>query len=85
MNHQAKGKIENLKGRAKQAAGALTGDKGLEVKGAAQRAKGAAQELAAKAKKKVEDAAADRARANVDEDEALEDERGSGNGGVGHA
>jgi uncharacterized protein YjbJ (UPF0337 family) len=74
MNHQVKGKVENLKGRVKQAAGSLTGNKELEAKGAAQRGKGAAQELAGKVQNKMQNAA-DRAEANVDEDEELEAER----------
>jgi uncharacterized protein YjbJ (UPF0337 family) len=52
-NDDLKGKMENLKGRAKQAAGAVSGDKGLEAEGAAERIKGAAQEAAAKAKKRI--------------------------------
>lgn len=85
MNNQVKGKIENLKGRAKQAVGAMTGDKELEAKGAAQRVKGAGQELAGKAQQKVEDVVDDaKARANVDEDEEIERDddgtpRGRGN------
>jgi len=86
MNHQVKGKAENLKGRAKQAVGAMTGDKELEAKGAAQRVKGAGQELAGKAQKKVEDAVDDaRARANVDEDEEIEREDDAGPRGRGNA
>jgi uncharacterized protein YjbJ (UPF0337 family) len=73
MNNQVKGKIENLKGRAKQAVGAMTGDKELEAKGAAERVKGAGQEAVGKVQRKVEDAADDaRANANVDEDEDIE-------------
>ncbi len=34
---QVKGKIDNLKGRAKEAAGALTGDKKTQAEGAADR------------------------------------------------
>jgi uncharacterized protein YjbJ (UPF0337 family) len=41
---QIKGKAENLKGRAKEAIGSLTGDKELQAEGAAERAKGAARE-----------------------------------------
>jgi uncharacterized protein YjbJ (UPF0337 family) len=40
---EVKGKWDNLKGRAKQAAGAVSGDKKLEAEGAAERVKGAAQ------------------------------------------
>jgi uncharacterized protein YjbJ (UPF0337 family) len=52
-NDDFKGKMENLKGRAKEAAGAVTGNKGLEAEGAAERIKGAAQEAAANARKKI--------------------------------
>jgi uncharacterized protein YjbJ (UPF0337 family) len=82
MNNQTKGKIENLKGRAKQAVGAMTGNKELEAEGAAERVKGAGQELAGKAQRKVEDTAEDlRARANVDEDEQVEREDDDDNPG----
>ena len=40
---QAKGTVENIKGRVKQAAGALTGSKKTESEGLAERVKGAAQ------------------------------------------
>jgi uncharacterized protein YjbJ (UPF0337 family) len=40
---EVKGKWDNLKGRAKQAAGAVSGDKKLEAEGATERVKGAAQ------------------------------------------
>ncbi len=57
MNDEIKGKVENLKGRAKQAVGTVSGDKELEAEGAAERGKGAIQEMAGKAKRKLEDAA----------------------------
>jgi uncharacterized protein YjbJ (UPF0337 family) len=41
---QIKGKAENLKGRAKEAAGAVTGNKVTQVEGAIDRAKGALRE-----------------------------------------
>ena len=40
---QIKGSAENLKGRAKEAVGAATGNRRTEVKGAIERAKGAIQ------------------------------------------
>ena len=40
---QFKGKVDNLKGRAKEAAGALSGDKKTQAEGAAERFKGAIQ------------------------------------------
>jgi uncharacterized protein YjbJ (UPF0337 family) len=52
-NDELKGKVDNIKGRAKQAAGAATGNKNLEAEGAAERIKGAAQEAAAKARKTI--------------------------------
>ena len=62
---EVKGKAENLKGRVKQAAGSLTGDKKLEAEGAFDRAKGAAQEKVGEAKRKLNDAQ----KESVDEDD----------------
>jgi uncharacterized protein YjbJ (UPF0337 family) len=47
---QAKGKVENLKGRVKEAGGALTGDKNTQAEGMADRIKGAAREKLGDAK-----------------------------------
>jgi uncharacterized protein YjbJ (UPF0337 family) len=47
------GKMENLKGRAKEAAGALTGDKEKQAEGLAERVQGAAREKAGKVKEEV--------------------------------
>jgi|tagenome__1003787_1003787.scaffolds.fasta_scaffold16986224_1 uncharacterized protein YjbJ (UPF0337 family) len=58
-NDEARGKLDNLKGRVKQAAGSITGNKKLEAEGAAERVKGAAQEKVGTAKRKLDDAAAD--------------------------
>ncbi len=41
---ELKGKGENLKGRVKQAAGSVSGDKKLEAEGLVDRAKGAVKE-----------------------------------------
>jgi uncharacterized protein YjbJ (UPF0337 family) len=41
---ELKGKVENLKGRAKEAGGALTGNKKTEAEGVAERGKGAVRE-----------------------------------------
>ena len=49
------GKVENLKGRVKEAAGVLTGNRALEQEGANQRADGAVQEGVGKARRKVGD------------------------------
>jgi uncharacterized protein YjbJ (UPF0337 family) len=59
---QVKGKIDNLKGRAKEAAGALTGDKKTQAEGAADRIKGAVQ-------KKVGDVKHDVARSIEKDDD----------------
>ncbi|HEY0708828.1 MAG TPA: CsbD family protein [Polyangia bacterium] len=56
MNKELDGKLENLKGRAKQAAGTVTGDKELEAEGAVDRAKGAVKEGFEKAKRNLRDA-----------------------------
>lgn len=49
------GKLENLKGRAKEAGGALTGDRRTEAEGLAERVKGAGREKIADAKRRFED------------------------------
>jgi uncharacterized protein YjbJ (UPF0337 family) len=66
MSDELKGKGENLKGRVKQAAGSLSGDKKLEAEGAYDRVKGAAQEKVGEAKRKLNDA---QNEATTDDDE----------------
>ena len=53
------GKKENLKGRIKEAAGTITGDKELESEGADERASGAAREQLGRARRKVGEAIED--------------------------
>jgi uncharacterized protein YjbJ (UPF0337 family) len=54
MGQQEKrGKVNQLKGRAKEAAGIATSDKALEREGSRQRTKGAVQESLGKARRKV--------------------------------
>ena len=48
---ELKGKAENLKGRVKQAIGALTGDKSKEGEGLLDRVRGAVREKLGKAKR----------------------------------
>jgi uncharacterized protein YjbJ (UPF0337 family) len=62
---ELKGKAENLKGRAKEAAGALTGDKRKEGEGLFDRVRGAVREKVGKAK---DEASRDVSRSE-DEDE----------------
>jgi uncharacterized protein YjbJ (UPF0337 family) len=50
---EVKGKWDNLKGRAKQAAGAVTGNKEMEAEGAAERVKGAAQKKVGEIERKA--------------------------------
>jgi uncharacterized protein YjbJ (UPF0337 family) len=50
---EMRGKVKKLTGRAKQAAGIITGDKALERKGARQRAEGTVQENVSKARRKA--------------------------------
>lgn len=50
---ELKGKAENLKGRVKEAAGTVTGNKKLEAEGAVERVKGAAQEKVGEIKRKA--------------------------------
>lgn len=47
------GKVTKLKGRAKEAAGIVTGNRELEKEGSRQRTKGAVQESVGKARRKV--------------------------------
>ena len=47
------GKLENLKGRTKEAAGALTGNKEKEAEGVVERVAGAVRENVVKAKEEV--------------------------------
>jgi uncharacterized protein YjbJ (UPF0337 family) len=69
MSDELKGKAENLKGRVKQAAGSLTGDKKLEAEGAVDRVKGAAEEKVGEAKRKVKEAEEESTRTEDDEDD----------------
>ncbi len=50
---ELRGKAKNLKGRVKEAAGALTGNKKVEAEGAAERIGGAAEEAVGRAKRKL--------------------------------
>jgi uncharacterized protein YjbJ (UPF0337 family) len=50
---EIKGKAENLKGRLKDAAGALTGNKKTQAEGMADRAKGAIREKVGQIKREV--------------------------------
>lgn len=50
---EVKGKAENLKGRVKQAAGAVTGNKRMEAEGAVERVKGAAQKKVGEIERKA--------------------------------
>jgi uncharacterized protein YjbJ (UPF0337 family) len=53
MNREARGKVTNLKGRAKEAAGIITGDRALEREGSRQRVEGVAEEKLGKARRRV--------------------------------
>jgi uncharacterized protein YjbJ (UPF0337 family) len=59
-------KTEQAKGRAKEAAGSLTGDKDLESEGTTDRRAGEAKEKLDDAKKKVDDVV-DRTSSKLDE------------------
>jgi uncharacterized protein YjbJ (UPF0337 family) len=54
--NELQGKTENVKGRVKEAVGALTGNKDLESEGADERAQGAAREQIGKASRKLGEA-----------------------------
>jgi uncharacterized protein YjbJ (UPF0337 family) len=51
---QRQGTVENIKGRAKQAAGTLTGNKRTESEGAVDRAKGAARKAVGDVKRAID-------------------------------
>lgn len=69
MSDEMKGKLENLKGRAKQAAGAVTADKGMEAEGAAERIKGSVKEKLGEARRKLKDDDDPETKKDEDEDE----------------
>lgn len=54
-DQETHGKVENLKGRVKEAAGIITGDQALEQEGSQQRAEGAIENNVGKARRKVGD------------------------------
>jgi uncharacterized protein YjbJ (UPF0337 family) len=62
LKREIKGKMDNLKGRIREAFGTVSGNKEHEVKGAAERASGAAQEKVAEVERKV--------RKSIDDEEA---------------
>jgi uncharacterized protein YjbJ (UPF0337 family) len=66
---ELKGKMENLKGRARQALGTLTGNKKEEAEGIADRVEGAAREKVGEVKD-----AADKKRHQYDDVEETDDE-----------
>jgi uncharacterized protein YjbJ (UPF0337 family) len=53
---ETSGKIKKIKGRAKEAAGIITGNKDLEKKGSHQRTEGKVEEGLGKARRKISDA-----------------------------
>lgn len=55
-HHETHGKVENLKGRVKEAAGIVTGDSKLEREGARQRVTGKVEEKLGKAASEVSEA-----------------------------
>lgn len=64
MRHdETRGKVKQVAGRAKEAAGILTGSKALENEGKQQRVEGVIQENLGKARKKVGELADDLADA----------------------
>lgn len=57
LKEQVSGKGQNIKGRVKQAVGAMTGDKKTEAEGVADRVAGAAREKVGEIKRDLSDAA----------------------------
>ncbi len=60
--NETEGKTKNIKGRAQQAAGILTGDKKLESEGARERASGVVQEGIGTASRRVREQVEDLGR-----------------------
>ena len=60
---ETRGKVKQVTGRAKEAAGILTGNKKLENEGSLERAEGAVQEGIARAGRKIGEAVDDIAKA----------------------
>jgi uncharacterized protein YjbJ (UPF0337 family) len=71
MSDEMKGKLENMKGRVKQAAGSLSGDKKLEAEGAVDRVSGAAKEKVEEIKRKLDEK---RNKANDEDEDEEKDE-----------
>lgn len=63
MKQESRGTVTKLKGRVKEAAGILTGDRKLEQQGAQERTAGAVEEAVGKARRKAGDLVAGVARA----------------------
>ena len=55
MGRETHGKVEQLKGRVREAAGIVTGNRTLEKEGSRQRAAGSLEETVGKARRKVAD------------------------------
>lgn len=53
MKQEAQGKLTNLKGRIKEAAGVVSGNRKLEDEGAQERTEGAVQESIGTARRKI--------------------------------
>jgi uncharacterized protein YjbJ (UPF0337 family) len=56
VDEQAKGKMENLKGKIKEGAGKLTGDRELEAEGEVDQAEGTLRDKAGEAARNIHDA-----------------------------
>jgi uncharacterized protein YjbJ (UPF0337 family) len=54
LKREIKGKMDNLKGRVKEAVGALSGNKEKQAEGTVERVAGAAQEKVAEAERKFD-------------------------------
>lgn len=53
MKQEARGKVQKLKGRVKEAAGIMTGNSAMEREGTKQRAEGAVQETLGKIRREA--------------------------------
>lgn len=65
LENSAEGKMKDIKGRVKDAAGGLTGDAGLQAEGKMDRVKGKVQDTVGKAEREI-DRALDRSRTHDD-------------------
>ena len=68
LKREIKGKMDNLKGRVKEAIGSLSGNKETQAEGTVERAAGAAKEKVAEVERKVDQSRNTDPSRNTDEE-----------------